>query len=351
MFRCAAAVHLMDSTASTFFAAKPRVPPPDGLRAGPLLQELILRRPGSALSVDGLHTATARAMLDLTVQEQISMPVDMLLARFFEEVDRLYPETQPFARTGCEDSTIAKMPLPTYQAVFGACLVFQHAAGYHLPDFDTFVRTFCDSLKVRMDRGETRWAKLFEDAGRCTQPVPGFRHRLGGFYINGMAHTHLYATLVQAYEDQRRIGAVLWDPRVDWKLKTDLVVLTPWRAVRIDIHGGSEEVIASRADQERETKAAAGASSHEGNPFYDKTRVVRALSHSPHVEERHGLWFLSAAHINDVIAQVDAALGVPKKLAIRYESMVEVEMRDLMRMRANGLIQTFDGVSQGGDAG
>lgn len=71
------------------------------------------------------------------------MSVDMLLPRFFQEVERLYPDQDHrFKRAGAWDRRVASCPVPPYRAVFTACLLRDHAAGYRLPSFKQFTSVY-----------------------------------------------------------------------------------------------------------------------------------------------------------------------------------------------------------------
>ena len=258
------------------------------------------------------------------------MPVDMLLPRFFEEVRRLYPtQDRFFRRLGVRDRTIEKCPVPPYRAVFTAGLLFEHAAGYRLPSFDRFAQVYGRAIRNNEKISDDIKRKLFVNPVDCAEPTEGFLHRLCGFYLDGMAHTHLYVTLVQAYEDQRLIGAVASDPRVDWKQKTDIIVVSASKVVRININFGDGQLLADRAAREADTKALAGASHMAGNPFYEQTRVVEIIRNEAHTEPSHGLRLFTAASLDLLLQSIDAALDVSPENAIRYMDMRNVNMRSL----------------------
>lgn len=258
------------------------------------------------------------------------MPVDMLLSRFFREVEQLYPDQdRKFQRTGTWDRRVASCAVPPYRAVFTACLLRGHAAGYRLPSFKQFTSVYVHAIFANEKIPDRDKACLFVDPKTCDEPTPGFLHRLCGFYLDGMAHTQLYVALVQAYEDQRKIGAVASDPRVDWKLKTDIVVMSASRVVRLNIRFGSDELIEDRTTREAVTKARAMASHVTGNPFHERAPVVEVVRDAAHTETFYGLQFFTPACVDEAIRSLDAALDVPPHLGIRYAEMRPVTMRAL----------------------
>ena len=86
------------------------------------------------------------------------MPVDMVPARFFDELDVL----EPFERRGKYDATIQRFPLPPKQAFSPGLFLFNHSAGYRLPAWEDFNEDLCragpDALLMRLldqlDRGD-----------------------------------------------------------------------------------------------------------------------------------------------------------------------------------------------------
>lgn len=262
------------------------------------------------------------------------MPVDMLVPRFFKEVERLYSgEVRSFERLGRRDRSLATCPIPPYRAIFTAGLLFGHAAGYRLPSLSQFIAVYGSAISRSDKYSIGDKARLYRDPKECCEPTDGFLHRLCGFYLDGMAHTHLYVALVQAYEDQRQYGAVASDPRVDWKLKTDIVVMSASKVVRLNIRSGAEDIVEERSAREADTKARAMASHVAGNPFYDGSAIVEVIRDAAHTEAFRGLQFFTPACLDEVIQAVDAALEVPAEFAIRYADMRHADMRVLNALR------------------
>lgn len=157
-----------------------------------------------------------------------------------------------------------------------------------------------------------------------------------------MAHTHLYVTLVQAYEDQRRLGVVAADARLDFKMKTDVLVAAGGRLARVDLGGGDAGLLGERAATEGRAKANASASSHAGQPFL--AEPVFPVLRSPDTTddaECSGLPLLRPAALDDLIARLDRHLGVPPGCALAYARMRRVDMAALRELDARGAVPTL----------
>lgn len=86
--------------------------------------------------------------------------------------------------------------------------------------------------------------------------------RIKTWYESGMAETYLYVCLVEAIEDNHKEGLVLYDPRADWKLKADVLVLIRGKMVRINAFDGDmlarPQIEAKRDEVERIRKRNTG---------------------------------------------------------------------------------------------
>lgn len=166
-------------------------------------------------------------------------------------------------------------------------------------------------------------------------PKPGLLYRIGGWYLDGMAHTHLYCVLVQAYEEQRRIGAVMMDARVDAKLKTDIAVVTPSASVRVDIrfadNARQKKLLSRRAEAETIAKARNFSSSHIGNPFYEHSKAVVISREDMNFDPRTGVSLFAPQAIDRLLGEIDRHLGIPKEQAISYAAMKDLRMSDLQQ--------------------
>jgi hypothetical protein len=119
------------------------------------------------------------------------MPVDMVISRFMEELRIAAPE--PFKREGSSDRQMRERPLPPYRHVFHALCLFEHSNGYHLPRYERFKRCYLLALE-----NHPRYQDQMEELFPSGNAAPGLLHRIGGWYLDGLAHTHLYCVLVQA---------------------------------------------------------------------------------------------------------------------------------------------------------
>src|ERR1700722_4661790 len=144
------------------------------------------------------------------------MPVDMVPARFFDELDRL----EPFERRGLYDAAIQRAELPPKQAFLPGLFLFNHSAGYRLPAWKDFSKYYIAAVKKH--KNFANFARCFTDKGEAK---PGLLYRMSGWYEDSMAHAFLYAVLVLAYEDTDHIAFVLFDARSDWKFKADFVIV------------------------------------------------------------------------------------------------------------------------------
>ena len=259
------------------------------------------------------------------------MQVDMLVKRFFEELGKLYPKNRPFEMRGSYGESATSPALPPYRAMFSGSCMRSFCESYRLPHVDEFIEDFMVALRGKMAH-ERHGLKLKRVASTLLEedgtPTPGLLHRLSSRYRDGIMHTHLYCVLAQAYEDQRKVGTVIMDPRVDFKMKTDITVVGLGRVVRVDIGQGSKALLASRADAERLAKRNAGGSTEKGNPFL-LNPVVRVLNKGNAVRDFRGLRVFGETAVDAALREIDALLGVSEEEALSYRDMAYVRSCDL----------------------
>lgn len=270
------------------------------------------------------------------------MPVDMLLSRYFQELNKVIPsEGGAFHREGWYDADMFRRHLPPYRQIFhGLCLV-EHSRGYRLPQYQEFRWTYLDALFTH-SKYQSEVPSLFVSNDKAR---PELLYRIGGWYLDGLRHTHLYCALVQAFEEQRRIGVVLMDARADVKLKADLLIVTLDRVARVSIEAGTGQeqktLIARRAAAEQEAKAHNQTSSQKDNPLHEgvfTASIAREKSGGP---TYFGVPLFSGEAINSLIRKLDDYLGVPPNLAITYDQMKGLNMEDLNRLNNAGRIPRF----------
>jgi hypothetical protein len=266
------------------------------------------------------------------------MPVDMLISRFLRELQAAVPE--PFVREGASDPVIRDGQLPPYRHIFHALCLFEHSSGYRLPRYERFRRTYLRALENH-PRYHPQSDLLFPNG----TPAPGLLHRIGGWYLDGLAHTHLYCVLVQAYEEQRRVGAVLMDARADAKLKADVVIVTPRTSVRIDIRyrkGPSQRMLlARRANVEADAKAQNSSSSQIDNPFFEHVTAVSISRDEMTAVTPSNIKLFSGDAIDRLLVEIDTYLGLTNDDSIKYVTMARLQMTDLQRMMRNGDIRSY----------
>src|SRR6266536_4222792 len=112
------------------------------------------------------------------------MPIDMVPARFFDELGAL----PPWRRIGAYDETVMKAPVPPKQAFLPGLFLFGHARGYHLPTWDQFRSYYLKAIDQH--KNKAKFARNFTAGG---QPKPGFLWRMSGWYEDSMAHAFLYS--------------------------------------------------------------------------------------------------------------------------------------------------------------
>jgi len=237
----------------------------------------------------------------------LSMPIDMVPARFFDELEVL----PSFNRVGSYDPVISRVPLPPKQAFLPGLFLFGHARGYHLPTWDSFRRYYLRAISEHKSY-KTKFAQNFDAAG---EPKPGLLWRMSGWYEDSIAHAFLYSVLVLAYEDIDQSAFILYDARADWKFKADFIALrctgANAKAVRINVYGQTDEervqVEKERENQERQTKVNTSTSAHWGNSTYRDLPDVTISKAVGNVMVRQNYRLLSCEAIEQLMDSIDEA--------------------------------------------
>jgi hypothetical protein len=204
------------------------------------------------------------------------MTVDMHEWRFRQELEKL---REPFTPNDERNEEVWAAEFPAWRALFSAMCLFGHSTGYRLPSFNQFSR-YCRHAYTVRHPDRARFVRFFSGS-----LGDGMQQRLGAWYESGMAETYLYSCLVDAIEDLGKLGLVLYDPRADWKLKADLIVIVNGKAMRVSAFVGHQEerhkVEARRDGIERERKKNTMDSAHWGNaelaamPIFEIARTGR----------------------------------------------------------------------------
>lgn len=197
------------------------------------------------------------------------MPVDMFEWRFRSELMKL-PVFEPKSR---RDPRVWPKPgskeaeFPAWRALFSSCCLWGHSTGYRLFSYKRFYE-YCQRAYTEIHPQKERFKRYFEG-----DLLEGMRQRMGVWYEMGIAETYLYVCLADAIEDQAKVGIVLYDPRADWKLKADLVVIINNVPMRVSAYAGDEgdrpNIEARREEIERIRKINNSQSAHWGNAQLD----------------------------------------------------------------------------------
>ncbi len=187
------------------------------------------------------------------------MSVDMFVSKF----RRRLMELQPYHDHGLYDPSAMHASIPAMRAAFSAAALFCHDAGYTLPEFDLFLSLYSSAARLHYD-----FARKFAPFFDGDTPADGLLYRLSVAYESYMAEAYLNVCLIEAIEDRLKQGVVLYDPRADWKMKWDSLVLCKGRVFVINSYwqgSGRRSVEARREATERRTKINTAVSSHWGN--------------------------------------------------------------------------------------
>ncbi|WP_157650373.1 hypothetical protein [Burkholderia ubonensis] len=187
------------------------------------------------------------------------MSVDMHVHRVVQEI-RALPK---FDRNQfVYDKRVWRVGFPAWRALFTSHCLHGHCTGYKLPSFELFFH-YCERAYCHKNHNG-KYEKYFEG-----DLLAGMRQRVSVWYESGMAETYLYANLVDVFEDRRNDGLVLYDPRADWKLKADMIVITNGRPISISAFSGEienrPEIERVRLEIERERKRNTLDSAHWDN--------------------------------------------------------------------------------------
>lgn len=232
------------------------------------------------------------------------MSVDMFERRFRRELEKL----PLFTPNDERDPRVWRADFPAWRALFTAMCLFGHSTGYRLPSFDEFYR-YCEHAYAKRHPDRSRFAPFFEG-----ELLPGMRQRASAWYESGMAETYLYACLVETIEDTKKIGVVLYDPRADWKLKADVIVILNNRPLRVSAFFGEQSdrpgVEARRDGIERERKKNTMESAHWGNAELAAMPVFEIARTETEMQVINGVRLFSITAINRLLAAIYQAAGV-----------------------------------------
>lgn len=234
------------------------------------------------------------------------MCVDMFERRFRQELEKL----PLFTPNDKRDARVWKADFPAWRSLFSSSLLFGHATGYRLPSFDSYF-AYCENAFCVKHPKKDRFIPFFQGELR-----EGMRQRIGAWYESGMAETYLYVCLVEAIEDHMKAGMVLYDPRADWKLKADAMVMLGTQLVRISSYVGEKADrpgIEARRDQiEKLRKVNTANSAHWGNSALDALPELAITRTDASTQIINGVRLFDRVSINRLLQELYAVGGIQK---------------------------------------
>ncbi|PPJ04113.1 hypothetical protein C5E51_26305 [Nocardia nova] len=227
---------------------------------------------------------------------------ELLVVSAFEPNDDRDDRVWPHAGSGAGS-------FPAWRALFSAQLLRNHCCDYQLFDFETFFR-LCENTYTRQHPEHRRFERYFTGDLRA-----GMRQRVGVWYESGMAETYLYACLVEAIEDISKIGVVLYDPRADWKLKADILVIMNGVAMRVSAYVGESEQARQQLENarekiERERKENTSRSAQWNNAELAAMELFSIRRTNDDLQVVNGVRLFSIAAVNRLLAQMYEHAGV-----------------------------------------
>lgn len=238
------------------------------------------------------------------------MSVDMFERRFREELEKLAPfvpddrrDSRVWPRRGSKEAEF-----PAWHALFTSLCLYGHSTGYRLFGYETFFEHCKRAYLVKHPQPQ-RFKKYFEG-----ELLPGMRQRIGVWYESGMAETYLYACLAEAIEDKSKIGVVLYDPRADWKLKADVIVIVNGKPMRVSAYVGElgerPSIEARRNEIELLRKQNTLESSHWHNAELESMRLFEVARTETDRQIVNGLRLFSILAINKLLNSIYTEAGV-----------------------------------------
>lgn len=229
------------------------------------------------------------------------MSVDMYERRFRQELARL----PKFIQNDQRDPRVwpsrgsKEGEFPAWRALFSSLCLYGHSTGYRLFSFDDFFK-YCERAYVNKHPDSERFSRYFQ--GGLLQ---GMRQRAGVWYESGMAETYLYVCLVEAVEDRCKCGVVLYDPRADWKLKADVIVVINKIPMRVSAYVGDRGdrpcIEARREEIELMRKQNTLESSHWHNAELESMPLFEIVRTDTDMQVVNGVRLFSLNSINELL--------------------------------------------------
>lgn len=226
------------------------------------------------------------------------MSVDMFERRFRDELRKL----PPFTPNDHRDPRVWQADFPAWRALFTAMCLFGHSTGYRLPSFDEFFH-YCEHAYLRRHPDAARFTPFFSE-----ELLPSMRQRVSAWYESGIAEAYLYACLVEAIEDRAKKGVVLYDPRADWKLKADIIVIANGNSFRVSAYSGSPtdrpRLEVDRDKIERTRKKNTMESSHWDNVELGRMPMFTISRQDGDMQVVNGVRLFSLPAINQLLTSI-----------------------------------------------
>lgn len=227
--------------------------------------------------------------------------------------------------------TVRNIDFPAWRALFSSMLLFGHSTGYRLPTFDEFYQ-YCrrayTSEQPRMSEQYVEKVRGFR--ARFDGPdEPQIRERIRQWYESGMAETYLYVCLVDAFEDKLREGVVVYDPRVDWKLKCDLVVRVREHTFGVNAFQGNEiaraRVEAQRLVVEQDRKRNTPDSAQWNNLELRRWTRLSISKTENDYQEINGFHLFSPSAVNTLVDHICRHAGLDSRVRFPGAAVVPME--------------------------
>lgn len=235
------------------------------------------------------------------------MSVDMFEKNFKKKLRKL-PEFHP---NDTRNREVWAANFPSWRALFTALTLHGHSTGYQLFSFEKFF-SLCKKAYTEDHLESYKYKNYFQG-----DLYDGMRQRVGAWYESGMAETYLCACLVEALEDEPQTGMVMYDPRVDWKLKSDVVVHMNGHTMRINAYFGPSEsrpqIERRREINEREQKKNTLKSSHLENIAFKEMRSFEIQATKEDQQQVNGFRLFSIKAVNELLEQLYSHAGVSRE--------------------------------------
>jgi hypothetical protein len=227
------------------------------------------------------------------------MSVDMYESRFLEELNKV----NEFIPKWTRDPKVWEKDFPAWRSIFSAACLWMHGCGYRLPGFDAFFRGCKRAYTIEYDLRKDDYKKYFEEP-----LLEGMTERIGVWYESGMSEAYLYACLIGIIEDKMQSGVVCYDPRVDWKMKYDVMVILNDRIMKISAFHGSPEdrnrIVARRDVVEHARKKKTSNSSHWNNCQVKRFQEFKISRDSENRQLLNGVGLFTIDAINNLLTEI-----------------------------------------------